>query len=307
MALVRYLACGGTNNNNNGGGGGGEGGADGGSEGLDRERRQQLTVVGSVFVRFADPDAEAEWWAKTRPGAASRTPGRIFLLVALCLARLAADLAACCAIDENDDGDSGRWTTALATLDAVVQVSATAADVAATTWPSEYRDRLLAALRCGCLPSGILLRASRLAILLPRQRGPDVSNASSRSAATSGVAFAALFGHVAAALDAFRFPLRFRHHVLVQSGIAAITAGWNWLACWKAGGRFAFRRAAYDTCAWLGMVTTGVYVDCERAGPQAACWCGASQANVLASLVLTSALVYRREMASRARFALKRR
>lgn len=260
--------------------------------------------VGLVMVRFRDDALERDWWEAVQ----SRSQFRMWEQ-----ASLGASLI--CAIasetwkqqrllqldnsnnnNDEDDGSVVDGTELIESLTAAFQIIAFAALFVTSTFfkavHRRHHDAMVAAVRIGLYPA-----------LLLSGRCPSASLG--RSMALELRQFLSFFGHFRCAVDAARLPLRFRHHLLVQATVVALSCMWNWATCER-----CFSAAAgtiFATCRWLAFASTGVLARCEAAGFRAACLTASAEAGVLIGLVATSTVVYRIEMRSREAFLAGRR
>lgn len=117
-----------------------------------------------------------------------------------------------------------------------------------------------------------------------------------------GFHFILVFGVVDIIVDAARYPLRFKDHLMVQGVLSVIW--WlmdsrickNWLRT------SVQEKLVGRLCSSIGALTTGVYFDCSTAEMQNACITGSLQVQVLFGAIMTSALMYTMERRARREF-----
>ncbi|CAD7704157.1 unnamed protein product [Ostreobium quekettii] len=240
----------------------------------------------ATFLLFSDPDKEDRWWRswQRRRLARGELAGASLALASTLI--LAVVVLGAGAMDP---------PMAIFILASLAQ---TAAHIVL------LRPRFRGAYEHIRDPAAIALRAflNPAAAALTRVAMTGTLEPAPGNVLASAVHFLWAFGIIDGAIDALRYPLRFRDHALVQ-GLAALVWWWadgrlcpSWLC---QGARDA---VVGPICTAIGALSTGVSFDCRAMGEAAACLTGVLQVQVLLGCMATSGAVYAAEVASRKEF-----
>lgn len=265
---------------------------------------------GFLQLRFADATDEDDWWDSSKAWLLTR---------ALPLAAVVTTLAVGIVDLWMQTGTGAGWRVALlggnwqqALLrwsQALVLGGLIAAVLLKRQMAIKYHDWAMIGLRLAFYPMVFAARASECRPgggLPPSIYGanawPMPLDGASGGGTRVALGFLAVFANARCLLDTFRFPLRFRMHVMVQCVTAALWTAWRWSACDACVASSEEQQVAYGICKWLGFMSTGILADCEEVGSQLACLTATIQMNVLLGPILTSAIVYQLELESRRRY-----
>lgn len=152
-----------------------------------------------------------------------------------------------------------------------------------------WHDWIMVALRLSSYPTLLLLKDCTCGPLASSNRFLLVASAF------------VLFGPLKAFVDAMRFPLRFRHHVVVQMVVIGMMSTWNYRVCGRCFTSELSRESIFQACQWTTLGTTGIWLDCEAAGFEMACFTFSLQLHVLLGLLAPSFAIYRKELEWRLR------
>ncbi|GMH41534.1 hypothetical protein BSKO_09444 [Bryopsis sp. KO-2023] len=234
----------------------------------------------SMLLNFSDRRLENEFWSQAKGG-----PLRLIEIVGLLVSifiTIAMDT-----LSRSPDSEVS-WQSL---LNRFVQIFGLvgALSLACVMRPvyERWHDWIMVTLRLSSYPMLLFLKDSTCGPLATSNRFLLVASAF------------VLFGPLKAFVDAMRFPLRFRHHVVVQLVVIGVMSTCNYRVCSQCFVSDLSRESIFQACQWTTLGTTGIWLDCESAGFEMACVTFSLQLHVLLGLLAPSFAIYKKELGLR--------
>lgn len=178
----------------------------------------QLHKAMRMMLTFEDTEQEAAFWGRVKAG-----PLRLVELVALVVSfttTLAVEVLAFLPGSDTPGVASGRLPVSVHSVSMALALYLAWAERPVY---EKYHDWLMALLRLSSYPS--LLSEEPCGSMTLGEEG------SAMQVLLTVLSAVVVFRPVRAFLDGLRFPLRFRHHLVMQLLLLALSSAWNWHVC----------------------------------------------------------------------------